>query len=131
MDGGRDSEIAMGAYQPNYLLSTSELTAQGKVFSFRISLWHEHLKFRTNTFQFPEREECVRMVNTIADELWGLYSAQEYPRNDDLPGHLLSYPISIGSNGEVTNLAGTEFFPDTNAKVVGEKSNYLPPILTS
>ncbi|XP_010424312.1 PREDICTED: phospholipase D alpha 3-like [Camelina sativa] len=131
MDGGRDSEIAMGAYQPSHLLSTNNMRPTGQVFSFRISLWLEHLRIITNAFQCPESEECIRMVNAKADELWGLYSAQEYPRDQDLPGHLLSYPISIGSNGEVTNLAGTEFFPDTNAKVVGEKSNYLPPILTS
>ncbi|ESQ32073.1 hypothetical protein EUTSA_v10003665mg [Eutrema salsugineum] len=132
MDGGRDSEIAMGAYQPNHLLSTNQLMRPtGQVFSFRISLWLEHLRIITNVFQFPESEECIRMVNAKADELWGLYSAQEYPRDDDLPGHLLSYPISIGSNGEVTSLAGAELFPDTNAKVLGEKSNYLPPILTT
>lgn len=131
MDGGRDSEIAMGAYQPNHLLSTNQMRPIGHVFRFRISLWLEHLRITTNTFQCPESEECIRMVNAKADELWGLYAAQEYPRDHDLPGHLLSYPISISSSGEVTNLAGTEFFPDTNAKVLGEKSNYLPPILTT
>nr|VDC67992.1 unnamed protein product [Brassica rapa] len=131
MDGGRDSEIAMGAYQPNHLLATNQLRPRGQVFSFRISLWLEHLRIVTNTFQFPESEECIRMVNAKADELWGLYSAQVYPRDHDLPGHLLSYPISIGSNGEVTSLAGAEFFPDTNAKVLGEKTNFLPPILTT
>ncbi|RID76674.1 hypothetical protein BRARA_B03637 [Brassica rapa] len=131
MDGGRDSEIAMGAYQPNHLLSTNQMKPTGQVFSFRISLWLEHLRVITNPFMFPESEECIRMINAKADELWGLYSAQVYPRDHDLPGHLLSYPISIGTNGEVTNLAGAELFPDTNAKVLGEKSNYLPPILTT
>ncbi|KAL0762104.1 hypothetical protein Bca101_078254 [Brassica carinata] len=118
MDGGRDSEIAMGAYQPNHLLATNQMRPRGQVFSFRISLWLEHLRIVTNTFQFPESEKCIRMVNAKADELWGLYSAQVYPRDHDLPGHLLSYPISIGSNGEVTSLAGVELFPDTNAKNV-------------
>ncbi|KAF3541588.1 hypothetical protein F2Q69_00025063 [Brassica cretica] len=131
MDGGRDSEIAMGAYQPNHLITTNQMKPTGQVFSFRISLWLEHLRVITNPFMFPESEECIRMVNAKADELWGLYSAQVYPRDHDLPGHLLSYPISIGTNGEVTNLAGAELFPDTNAKVFGEKSNYLPPILTT
>ncbi|KAG2284156.1 hypothetical protein Bca52824_055376 [Brassica carinata] len=131
MDGGRDSEIAMGAYQPNHLITTNQMKPTGQVFSFRISLWLEHLRVITNPFMFPESEECIRMVNAKADVLWGLYSAQVYPRDHDLPGHLLSYPISIGTNGEVTNLAGAELFPDTNAKVFGEKSNYLPPILTT
>ncbi|KAL0692301.1 hypothetical protein Bca4012_059481 [Brassica carinata] len=109
----------MGAYQPNHLLSTNQMKPTGQVFSFRISLWLEHLRIITNPFMFPESEECIRMINAKADELWGLYSAQVYPRDHDLPGHLLSYPISIGTNGEVTNLAGAELFPDTNAKYRG------------
>ncbi|KAL0686005.1 hypothetical protein Bca4012_052853 [Brassica carinata] len=126
MDGGRDSEIAMGAYQPNHLITTNQMKPTGQVFSFRISLWLEHLRVITNPFMFPESEECIRMVNAKADVLWGLYSAQVYPRDHDLPGHLLSYPISIGTNGEVTNLAGAELFPDTNAKVfVDEPSKGL------
>ncbi|KAL1212636.1 Phospholipase D alpha 3 [Cardamine amara subsp. amara] len=131
MDGARDSEIAMGAYQPNHLLATNQMRPIGQVCGFRISLWFEHLRYITNAFQFPESEECIQKVNAKADELWGLYSAQVYPRTDDLPGHLLSYPISISSNGEVTNLAGTELFPDTNAKVLGQKYNLIPPILTT
>lgn len=131
MDGARDSEIAMGAYQPSHLLSTNQMRPTGQVFSFRISLWLEHLRMTTHRFQFPESEECIRLVNEKADELWGLYSAQEYPRTDDLPGRLLSYPISISSSGEVTNLAGTELFPDTNAKVLGQTSTLIPPILTT
>ncbi|KAL0792371.1 hypothetical protein Bca101_063748 [Brassica carinata] len=106
MDGGRDSEIAMGAYQPNHLLSTNQMKPTGQVFSFRISLWLEHLRIITNPFMFPESEECIRMINAKADELWGLYSAQVYPRDHDLPGHLLSYPISIGTNGEYRGCFG-------------------------
>ncbi|XP_010541603.1 PREDICTED: phospholipase D alpha 3 [Tarenaya hassleriana] len=131
MDGGRDSEIAMGAFQPHHLLSTNQMRPTGQIFSFRISLWLEHLRITKNAFQYPESEECIRMVNAKADELWGLYSAEEYPLDRDLPGHLLSYPITIGDNGEVTILPGTEFFPDTKAKVLGSRSSYLPPILTT
>lgn len=127
MDGARDSEIAMGAYQP-YHLSLRE-PARGQVHGFRLSLWYEHLGMLDDTFLAPESEECVRKVNQVADKYWDLYSSESLER--DLPGHLLRYPIGVSSDGSVTELPGAEFFPDTKARVLGAKSDYLPPILTT
>ncbi|KAA3479425.1 phospholipase D alpha 1 [Gossypium australe] len=127
MDGARDSEIAMGAYQP-YHLSLRE-PARGQVHGFRLSLWYEHLGMLDDTFLAPESEECVRKVNQVADKYWDLYSSESLER--DLPGHLLRYPIGVSSDGSVTELPGTEFFPDTKARVLGAKTDYLPPILTT
>nr|KJB70612.1 hypothetical protein B456_011G083000 [Gossypium raimondii]KJB70613.1 hypothetical protein B456_011G083000 [Gossypium raimondii]KJB70615.1 hypothetical protein B456_011G083000 [Gossypium raimondii] len=127
MDGARDSEIAMGAYQP-YHLSLRE-PARGQVHGFRLSLWYEHLGMLDDTFLAPESEECVRKVNQVADKYWDLYSSESLER--DLPGHLLRYPIGVSSDGSVTELPGIEFFPDTKARVLGAKSDYLPPILTT
>ncbi|MBA0695784.1 hypothetical protein Goari_002384 [Gossypium aridum] len=127
MDGARDSEIAMGAYQP-YHLSLRE-PARGQVHGFRLSLWYEHLGMLDDTFLAPESEECVSKVNQVADKYWDLYSSESLER--DLPGHLLRYPIGVSSDGSVTELPGTEFFPDTKARVLGAKSDYLPPILTT
>ncbi|OAY52820.1 phospholipase D alpha 1 [Manihot esculenta] len=127
MDGARDSEIAMGAYQP-YQLSTRQ-PARGQVHGFRMALWYEHLGMLDETFLNPENEECVRKVNQMADKYWDLYSSETLEH--DLPGHLLRYPISIASDGDVTELPGTEFFPDTKARILGAKSDYLPPILTT
>ncbi|KAJ9190038.1 hypothetical protein P3X46_001274 [Hevea brasiliensis] len=127
MDGARDSEIAMGAYQP-YHLSTRE-PARGQIHGFRMALWYEHLGMLDETFLYPESEECVRKVNQIADKYWDLYSSETLEH--DLPGHLLRYPVGIASEGDVTELPGTEFFPDTKARVLGAKSDYLPPMLTT
>ncbi|KAH0662792.1 hypothetical protein KY284_027723 [Solanum tuberosum] len=127
MDGARDSEIAMGAYQP-YHLVTSE-PARGQVHGFRMALWYEHLGMLDETFQHPESEECVRKVNQIADKYWDMYSSESLER--DLPGHLLRYPIGVASEGDITELPGHEFFPDTKARVLGTKSDYLPPNLTT
>ncbi|KAG8643632.1 phospholipase D alpha 1 [Manihot esculenta] len=127
MDGARDSEIAMGAYQP-YQLSTRQ-PARGQVHGFRMALWYEHLGMLDDTFLFPESEECVRKVNQIADKYWDLYSSETLEH--DLPGHLLRYPVGIASEGDVTELPGTEFFPDTKARILGARSDYLPPILTT
>ncbi|XWS11804.1 hypothetical protein CRYUN_Cryun37aG0032200 [Craigia yunnanensis] len=127
MDGARDSEIAMGAYQP-YHLSVRQ-PARGQVHGFRLALWYEHLGMLDDTFLSPESEECIRKVNQIADKYWDLYSSESLDR--DLPGHLLRYPIGVSSEGTVTELPGFEFFPDTKARVLGAKSDYLPPILTT
>ena len=127
MDGARDSEIAMGAYQP-YQLST-RVPARGQIHGFRLSLWYEHLGMLDDTFLQPESLECVSKVNRVADKYWDLYSSESLEH--DLPGHLLRYPIAVDNEGEVTELPGTEHFPDTKARILGAKSDYLPPILTT
>ncbi|KAM1731996.1 hypothetical protein ACFX11_017805 [Malus domestica] len=63
------------------------------------------------------------------DQHWDLYSCDTL--DGDLPGHLLSYPIAVTENGEVTELPGTEFFPDTKARILGSKSDLLPSVLTT
>ncbi|KAH6824319.1 phospholipase D alpha 1 [Perilla frutescens var. hirtella] len=127
LDGTRDSEIAIGAYQPHHL--ASKKPARGEIHGFRMSLWYEHLGMLDDTFLQPQSEECMRKVNEMADKYWDLYASEELQR--DLPGHLLRYPIAVSSEGVVTELPGQEFFPDTKAKLLGVKSDYLPPILTT
>ncbi|OMO57753.1 C2 calcium-dependent membrane targeting [Corchorus olitorius] len=127
MDGARDTEIAMGAYQP-YHIATNE-PARGQIHGFRMALWYEHLGKLDNSFLQPESLECVRKVNKTAEKYWDLYSCDSLEH--DLPGHLLCYPIGVTSNGEVTELPGFEYFPDTKARVLGSKSDILPSILTS
>ncbi|XP_042488526.1 phospholipase D alpha 1-like [Macadamia integrifolia] len=127
MDGGRDSEIAMGAYQPHYLATKQR--ARGQIHGFRMALWYEHLGMLDKSFLHPESLECVQMVNGVADKYWDIYSRESL--DNDPPGHLLRYPIRVGSNGEVTALPGFDCFPDTKARVLGAKSLLLPPILTT
>ncbi|KAG0465326.1 hypothetical protein HPP92_019490 [Vanilla planifolia] len=127
MDGSRDSEIAMGAYQPNHL--SRREPARGQIHGFRMALWYEHLGMLDDVFLHPESVECVQKVNKLAEKYWDLYAGETLER--DLPGHLLSYPIGVESDGAVTELPGSEFFPDTKARVLGTKADYLPPILTT
>ncbi|CDP10414.1 unnamed protein product [Coffea canephora] len=127
MDGARDSEIAMGAYQP-YHLSIRQ-PARGQIHGFRMALWYEHLGMLDNRFLHPENVECIRKVNQMADKYWDLYSSETL--GHDLPGHLLTYPIGVTAAGEVTQLPGFEYFPDTKGKVLGTKADYYPPILTT
>ncbi|KAF6982928.1 hypothetical protein CFC21_001249 [Triticum aestivum] len=127
MDGARDSEIAMGGYQPGHLATSRP--ARGQVHGFRMALWYEHLGMMDDAFQRPESLDCVHKVNAMAERYWDLYAADGPER--DLPGHLLTYPVSVTGDGSVTQLPGVEFFPDTEARILGAKSDYLPPILTT
>lgn len=127
MDGARDSEIAMGGYQP-YHLSTRQ-PARGQIHGFRMALWYEHLGMLDNCFVHPESLDCIRKVNQIAEKYWDLYARETL--DHDLPGHLLTYPIGVASNGEVTELPGTEHFPDTKARVLGSRADFYPAILTT
>ena len=94
-----------------------------------MALWYEHLGMHDNFFLNLKNKECVRKVNQMSDKYWDLFSSETLEH--DLPGHLLRYPIGIASEGDVTELPGNEFFPDTKARVLGAKSDYLPPILTT
>ncbi|TVU08096.1 hypothetical protein EJB05_41482 [Eragrostis curvula] len=128
MDGGRDSEIAMGGFQPCHL-NTKGQVARGQVHGFRMSLWYEHLGMLHDSFLKPESLECVQRVNKMADEYWDLYASDNL--ESDLPGHLLRYPITVTKDGTVTELPGAKYFPDTQALVLGMKSKNLPPFLTT
>ncbi|GAB4831716.1 Phospholipase D [Ancistrocladus abbreviatus] len=128
MDGGRDSEIAMGAYQPHHLSSTDG-PARGEIFGFRLALWYEHLRMVSSSFLQPETLECMQEMNRIAEENWKRYASDLSA--EDLPYHLLRYPVEVTSYGHVMTLPGFEFFPDTRAPLLGAKSEFLPPILTT
>ncbi|KAL6643951.1 hypothetical protein ACP70R_018717 [Stipagrostis hirtigluma subsp. patula] len=117
MDGARDTEIAMGAYQPYYLNANSQAGARGQVHGFRMSLWYEHLGSKDDVLLNPADPRCVRMVNDMADANWSRY-AQEVPC--DLPFHLLPYPITVAEDGSVTD--SMECFLDTEAPVRGKIS---------
>ncbi|KAG8063163.1 hypothetical protein GUJ93_ZPchr0003g18661 [Zizania palustris] len=133
MDGGRDSEIAMGAYQPSYLASSNR-PARGQVHGFRLALWQEHLGRAAAAAAAaagdlrPSSLACVRWVNDVAKQHWDMF-ASDTPPQGDLPGHLLAYPVGVTDSGELVET--TPFFPDTKAKVTGTKSTVLPPILTT
>ncbi|BFI25228.1 phospholipase D1/2 [Marchantia polymorpha subsp. ruderalis] len=122
MNGARDSEIAMGAYQPY------RVGGRGQVHGFRMSLWYEHLGRLESVFVRPGSLDCVRTVNALADELWSLYMQDE---PCDLPGHLLPFPVAVAQDGAVTALPGFETFPDTKAPVLGAESAFLPPLVTA
>ncbi|GKV50059.1 hypothetical protein SLEP1_g56775 [Rubroshorea leprosula] len=128
MDGSRDTEITMGAYQPHYTWDKKREHPRGEVFGYRKSLWIEHLGIVDGPFDAPESRECVKEVNKIAYENWEKYTADEFTL---LQGHLLKYPIKVDECGEVSPLPGYETFPDVGGLVLGENSILIPDSLLS
>ncbi|KAF9604020.1 hypothetical protein IFM89_039472 [Coptis chinensis] len=82
-----------------------------------------------DSFLKPDSLDCIQKLNTVASKYWDLYSSEML--DHDLPSHLLSYPVGVTNDGLVTELPGTEFFPDTKGRVLGTISDLLPPILTT
>lgn len=127
MAGSRDTEIAMGAYQPEYTWGKKQQHPYGQVYGYRMSLWGEHLGRVDDCFKEAESLECVRSVNKIAEDNWRKFVDMEY---SPLEGHLLRYPIDVDKGGKVRPLPGHEHFPDVGGKVLGCPTS-LPDALTT
>ncbi|KAF0934998.1 hypothetical protein E2562_029524 [Oryza meyeriana var. granulata] len=118
--GSRDTEIAVGAYQPNL-----HAPDDGQVYGYRMSLWEEHLgSLEWPEVEMPESPECVRLINAIAEENWLRYTDED----DVVPlqGHLIKYPVAVDADGKISALgAGKDWFPDVGGKILGSTNNYL------
>ncbi|KAL3639008.1 hypothetical protein CASFOL_016915 [Castilleja foliolosa] len=127
MAGSRDTEIAMGAYQPHHTWTKKNDHPHGQVYGYRMSLWAEHLGTVDDCFKEPESLDCVKYVNRLASHNWNRYTARRFI---PLQGHILKYPVEIDADGKVSHLSGHENFPDVGGKVLGAPTN-LPDALTT
>ena len=120
MDGERDTEIAVGCYQPIH-------RNNGGVRDFRMSLWYEHTGGGTSeAFSQPERADCVRELNDIADKAWQAYNGGAAVDTGGV--HLIRYPLEVDHEGR---LKDGGVFPDTKTPVRGKRHWWFPPILTT
>ncbi|KAL1065894.1 hypothetical protein V6Z11_D12G027900 [Gossypium hirsutum] len=127
LEGSRDTEIAMGAYQPHYTWAGKKSHPHGQVYGYRMSLWAEQMGKLDDNFRDPKSLDCVKLVNEIAKSNWKAYVEDEYC---ELTGHLMQYPYEIGRDGTVNPIPGHETFPDVGGKVLGASTN-LPDVLTT
>ncbi|KAK1406642.1 hypothetical protein QVD17_42131 [Tagetes erecta] len=127
MAGSRDTEIAMGAYQPHHTWAQRKHHPRGQVYGYRMSLWAEHMGTIEDYFKEPESLTCVQNINKLAENNWRNFTSDEFTL---LQGHLLKYPIKVDEDGKVSPLPEHEYFPDVGGKVAGSLSN-LPSALTT
>lgn len=124
--GSRDTEIAMGAYQPHHTWAEKNRHPHGQIYGYRLSLWAEHIGTLDERFEAPNSLDCVRFVNKVAEENWANFTAEEMK---SLKGHLLKYPIKVEPDGKVVPLPDQECFPDVGGKILGSPTS-LPDTLT-
>lgn len=127
MAGSRDTEIAVGAYQPHYTWSKKQKHPNGQIHGYRMSLWAEHLGEIDDCFMKPESLKCMKHVNKIAKDNWKKFTAETFT---PLQGHLLQYPLEVDGDGNVKPLPDYETFPDVGGKVLGAHTT-LPDALTT
>ncbi|KAI7747891.1 hypothetical protein M8C21_002484, partial [Ambrosia artemisiifolia] len=116
MEGTRDTEIAMGAYQPHHTWATKLSNPRGQIYGYRMSLWAEHLGLVDDRFTQPESLECVKYVRSLSEANWRQFAADEV---SEMRGHLLKYPVEVDPKGKVSSLPGHENFPDVGGLIVG------------
>ncbi|KAI3816963.1 hypothetical protein L1987_10748 [Smallanthus sonchifolius] len=127
MAGSRDTEIAMGAYQPHHTWAHKKTHPHGQVYGYRMSLWAEHTGKVEDYYKQAESLTCVGNINKLAEDNWEKFTNDDY---SPLQGHLLKYPIKVDYDGKVSCLPGHEHFPDVGGKVLGSPST-LPSALTT
>jgi len=120
LDGGRDSEIVVGGYQPKHLDDPSK----GDVYGYRLHCWAHVTGKMEDVFRKPSSVECVRRINEIGQKNWEIYTADEVR---DMDSHLLYYPITVHDDGEI--FSGK--FPDSTALVGGTASSIVPSFVTT
>ncbi|KAF8028427.1 hypothetical protein BT93_E1133 [Corymbia citriodora subsp. variegata] len=116
MEGTRDTEIAMGAYQPQHTWARKSSNPRGQIHGYRMSLWAEHIGGIEDCFTQPESLECVRRVRSLGELYWKQFAAEEVM---EMRGHLLKYPVEVDRKGKVRPLPGCESFPDVGGNIVG------------
>ncbi|GFZ01245.1 phospholipase D beta 1 [Actinidia rufa] len=116
LEGTRDTEIAMGAYQPQYTWASKHSNPLGQVYGYRMSLWAEHLGALEECFKKPKSLECTRRVRALSELNWKQFAADEIT---EMTGHLLKYPVEVDQMGNVKSLPDCKEFPDVGGIIVG------------
>lgn len=126
--GSKDTEIAMGSYQPHHTWAAKKRHPHGQVYGYRMSLWAEQLGVLEGCYEEAESLESVKRVNEVAVDNWRRFVGDEF---SELQGHIMMYPLKVDVDGNVESLPGCESFPDLGGKIIGAHSTTLPDILTT
>lgn len=114
LSGNRDTEIAMGSYQPCHVGCGAALP-YGDVAMFRRALWAEHMGPPAPVELDPGTVDCVRTVRSLAEDSLRAYID---PGDAPTPRHLLLYPLEVSVDGTVGPRQDCPMFPDTAGSVM-------------
>ena len=123
LGGNRDSEIAIGAWQPGYTTEEMDNEPRGAVHTFRTALWSAHLGGYCEEILNPGSPECVAKVSPKTTRgavyafrlLWGRYKCREvFGRNWWLSWftqiHSARLPVHFGPLGLAVIFADLRIF---------------------
>lgn len=131
MSGSRDTEMAMGAYQP-YFTSASVgdgNEVEGDIRTFRLALWAEHCGNHMSEHLAPASSSCMNAMKQLGNENLAKFNSSEVGRSDS---HLMTYPLLVTRTGHVfRRLDNFGRFPDTGGSIKGHNSLMLPNSLTT
>lgn len=127
MDGRRDTEIAIGCYQPTADVNTD---TPADIQAYRLSLWYEHTGLAEELYLEPQSLKCVQKMRSTGENMWKIFAQEEIV---DMEGvHLVNYPVNVTQHGVLEDLVdGDGNFPDTKTPVTGRRSKLLPPTFTT
>ncbi|CAL4103270.1 unnamed protein product, partial [Meganyctiphanes norvegica] len=128
MSGRRDSEMAVGAYQPTYTKEKHGQNIPGDIRSFRLALWAEHTGAHASYHLQPWEVDCMQSMRMQGEENLVKYIGTTPEHNDS---HLLLYPNQITKKGKVEEREDITDIPDTCGKIKGAASFFLPNRLTT
>eukprot|EP01064_Diplonema_japonicum_P000090 TRINITY_DN1005_c1_g1_i2.p1 TRINITY_DN1005_c1_g1~~TRINITY_DN1005_c1_g1_i2.p1 ORF type:complete len:809 (+),score=221.99 TRINITY_DN1005_c1_g1_i2:87-2513(+) len=129
MAGNRDTEICIGAYQPQQSRDAGVKYPNGHVQAFRLSLWGEHLNMQTvdPSLYYPESKECVDFINNRTGTAWMEHASETVMEQTC---HMMKYPIVLNPDGTISPIQET--FPDApGAYIKGKDSSSIPDFMTS
>lgn len=140
MDGSRDTEIAMMAWQPEHVATGSlgysdlgmeeESLAKGDVAAFRATVWSEHLGEYLPEMENPKSLECIERIRQLAGRNWNHFSDDGGIAGDMPHGHLALYPYEYDeTTGDISSRRPA--MPDfPNALIKGRATPGIPNLLT-
>ncbi|GMN32409.1 hypothetical protein TIFTF001_003664 [Ficus carica] len=133
LDGTRDTEIAMGAYQPHHTWARKRSAPHGQCEQYSTSgiplkpkgVKANAVTTRTSSFRRwgleesfkrPESLECVRRIRSLGEQNWRQYISDEAT---EMKAHLLKYPVEVDKTGKVKSIPGCDQFPDVGGNILG------------
>jgi len=129
MNGNRDTEVALGAYQPNYTVSnvSGRREVEGDIFTFRLALWAEHCNMHMVQHSKPASIECMRVVREL-----GAINQEKYllPKPRQNNSHWMLYPYVVKRDGCVDVSDQFKEFPDSGGSIIGSASILIPNTVT-
>ena len=133
MNGKRDSEIAGGLWQPDFVTKVVHgkvVLPKGYVYGFRKALFMEHLESAIEPCVYDDIGDptTVKHIKRLAETNFDVFIGSEAL---PLPhGHLCTYPY-VEEGDDLTHHPFVEFIPDTKAKLLGATSTMMVDMLTT